>query len=141
MEFLGTNAFKSNPKDKIREAAIKQRKKHTWYPANSTTKMLEGRPDPDYLIDWKGISAPSFHTSIQKITTDFNSGNLKEFWNGVQKFTQVAEAGNIVRSLIVGGQIISEESRVHKMMRDYFQTLTQNPVDFAVLKSIAGTGI
>jgi len=83
LEFLSENAFKENPKPRVRAMADKQVRKNTWYLSNSTTKILEGRPDPELLVDWKGMKAPNFHNTVAKIIENYNSGNLKDFWNGV----------------------------------------------------------
>jgi len=45
--------------------------------------MLEGRPDLELLVDWKGMKAPNFHNAVAKINENYNSGNLNDFFKGV----------------------------------------------------------
>jgi hypothetical protein len=61
------------------------------------------------------------HKVIDELRTFFRAGNLKAFYSTAEKILRV-ECGNpVVRSVIVGDQLISDRDQVDQAIAEYFQ--------------------
>ena len=61
------------------------------------------------------------HKILDQLQRHFKAGKIKEFYATAEKVLRVESGNPVVRSVIVGDQLISERDQVDQAIADYFQ--------------------
>ena len=61
------------------------------------------------------------HKVLDQLHRNFKAGNIKEFYATAEKVLGVESGKPVVKSVIVGDQLISEKDQVEQAIADYFQ--------------------
>ena len=61
------------------------------------------------------------HKVLDQLQRSFKARNMKEFYATAEKVLRVESGNPVVRSVIVGDQLISERDQVDQAIADYFQ--------------------
>ena len=60
------------------------------------------------------------HKVLDQLHRHFKAGNIKEFYATAEKVLRVESGNPVVKSVIVGDQLISEKDQVEQAIADYF---------------------
>ncbi len=60
------------------------------------------------------------HKVLDQLQKHFKAGRMKEFYATAEKVLRVESGNPVVRSVIVGDQLISERDQVDQAIADYF---------------------
>ena len=60
------------------------------------------------------------HKVLDQLHRHFKAGNIKEFYGTAEKVLMVESGNPVVKSVIVGDQLISEKDQVEQAIADYF---------------------
>ena len=60
------------------------------------------------------------HKVLDQLHRHFKAGNIKEFYATAEKVLRVESGNPVMKSVIVGDQLISEKDQVEQVIADYF---------------------
>ena len=60
------------------------------------------------------------HKVLDQLQRHFKAGNIKEFYATAEKLLRVESGNLMVKSVIVGDQLVSEKGQVEQAIADYF---------------------